>query len=864
MRAPTLGLALLLFAVAACSNGGASDFDPLLAADAHAQSGQIEAEASLPASTLGVPGAAGEFGRQQILREVSEADIFQLEGDTAYLLSTWRGLAIIDLANLQILGRLPLDGYPVELYRRGDRAFVLLTSFQRSLQLLELDVANPQAPALVATAAIDGEARTSRVVGDVLYVVSSNSAVSFDLATAPFAQRATVGLAGGADIVTASAELLFVAQNRAANVDLLLFHIGEPDGAIQVRGQLTLPGMLTDDKKLDCRGNVLRAVTYTDGGIPRSELFTIDVADPQAPTILGSLQIASGEQLFGTEFTDTRAYVVTFEQIDPLWVIDLSDPSHPYIAGELLVPGYSTQIVADGDQLVAFGVEPPHGASNVVSLFDVADPARPALLARLSFGETGETSAALHDRKSFHVFADTVLVPTWDGVAVIDRAPAGLQLRGIAPLVGGARRAFLHGNEVCAFGDEELVAIDRLSLAARGRVTLASNVVDVGRRTDGTLLELVQRGDSTELGGASLRLYADGMHVFADRAAVTGWDAAGRAAYVVDCSTTPATVSRRLQLPWGGFACPTTPTSLRSGAPSTTGSADFVAPVFVGPVAAMTDTGKLILRGLPGHDAHRLGDGVVSDGIVVLDIPTARLLPGIQVRRGIVTGFVADGDGVAFSIGRFVRNDAERRPMLRHELLRLDFADGSPSSIGIVPGYVVALSGDTAYCVQDHWDRDWSTTSELHACSLAAAGRVLSTLPLPSYAYDFRAAADTLCYSWSGVSAPNPILTNWRIGGRQLWQADYHVHSVRLSPALAAGPSIGGDIDYRSILRVESNAVLLTREGFTVERWDLAANIARLDFTTTVAGYAQRAHADPAHPGHYLLPLGYAGTMSVP
>lgn len=856
------GAEIVLLVLAACSGGGSSTGDPFLAADTYALSGQIDGNASVPAGLLGAPGASGEFGRAQILREVAEADIFQLDGDIAYLLNTWRGLAIVDLANLQVRGRLPLGGWPVELYRRGGRGFVLLNSFQQGLQLLEVDLADPQAPALVAAAAVAGNARTSRLVGNVLYVVSDSGATAFDIAAAPFVQRSAIGFAGGADVAIATGQLLFVAQNRTADVRLSLFDISDPRGAIVARGQVNLPGIVADDKKLDCRGTVLRAITHEQGNDLRSNLYTIDVAAPQAPAIMARLPLAHGEMLFGTVFTDTRAYIVTFEQIDPLWVVDLSDPYRPYIAGELEVPGYSTQVVADGNRLVAYGVEPTLGSGNVVSLFDVADPARPTLLSRVAFGDQG--SQALYDRKSFHVFPDTVLVPTWDGVAVIDRSPASLHVRGIAPLTGGALRAFLHGGEVCAFGDEELVALDRQSLAARGRVTLASNVVDVGRRSDGTRFELVQRGDRTEIAGASLQLHADGMHLFADRAAVTGWDSLGRAAYVLDLATNPATVSPRLELPWGGFASPAAPRSMRLGAPQSTASAGFVSHVFVGPEAVLTSTGKLVLRGLPGHGAHRLGAGEVSDGLVVLDIPTARLLPGIEVQQGIVSGFVADGDGVACSIARFVRNDAERRPMLRHELVRFDFAANQPRSAGALPGYLVALSEATAFCVQDHWQRGWTTTSELHACDIAGAPRRLSSLPLPAYAYDFRAAGGTLCYSWSSIPASGPVFTQWSIGGGPATRPDFHVGCARLSRVLTAGPDIGGESHYRSLLRVEPDAVLLARDGFTVERWDIAGRNPVLDFAAAVAGYVHRAHADPLHPGQYLLPLGYAGVASVP
>ncbi len=54
--------------------------------------------------------------------------------------------------------------------------------------------------------------------------------------------------------------------------------------------------------------------------------------------------IADDENLYATRFMGDKAYVVTFEQIDPLFVIDLSTPTQPKILGELKIPGYSSYL----------------------------------------------------------------------------------------------------------------------------------------------------------------------------------------------------------------------------------------------------------------------------------------------------------------------------------------------------------------------------------------------------------------------------------------------------------------------------------------------------------------------------------------
>ena len=56
--------------------------------------------------------------------------------------------------------------------------------------------------------------------------------------------------------------------------------------------------------------------------------------------------IAPNETIWSARFIGDRGYLVTFENIDPLWVIDLSNPFNPVILGELEVPGVSTYILS--------------------------------------------------------------------------------------------------------------------------------------------------------------------------------------------------------------------------------------------------------------------------------------------------------------------------------------------------------------------------------------------------------------------------------------------------------------------------------------------------------------------------------------
>ena len=101
--------------------------------------------------------------------------------------------------------------------------------------------------------------------------------------------------------------------------------------------------------------------------------------------------IAPNETIWSVRFIGNRGYLVTFENIDPLWVIDLSNPLEPIILGELEVPGVSTYIhPVNENTLLTIGIgsgEDGLGldwSTTQISLFDVSEPTNPTLADSMS------------------------------------------------------------------------------------------------------------------------------------------------------------------------------------------------------------------------------------------------------------------------------------------------------------------------------------------------------------------------------------------------------------------------------------------------------------------------------------------------
>jgi len=161
--------------------------------------------------------------------------------------------------------------------------------------------------------------------------------------------------------------------------------------------QSVFEGFIDLDKELD--GEI-------DMDFSASNLF---VLSPDLKILDSVRGLAKGERIYSVRFLGKRAYIVTFDEIDPLFVIDLSNPVKPILLGELKIPGYSTYLHPyDENTLIGFGRDTDIGqfggvinAGLKLSLFDVLDPANPKELDSFIIGNSRSDSLALYNHKAF-------------------------------------------------------------------------------------------------------------------------------------------------------------------------------------------------------------------------------------------------------------------------------------------------------------------------------------------------------------------------------------------------------------------------------------------------------------------------------
>lgn len=131
-------------------------------------------------------------------------------------------------------------------------------------------------------------------------------------------------------------------------------------------------GFLLNQFSLDAKDGVLRLATTSGWQDQENMVFTLD----HDLHVMGRLDgLGLNESIQSARFLDDTLYLVTFERVDPLFVIDLSDPYHPTALGELVLPGFSSYLHPLGNGLLlGVGTE---NSTLKLSIFNVSDPLHP-------------------------------------------------------------------------------------------------------------------------------------------------------------------------------------------------------------------------------------------------------------------------------------------------------------------------------------------------------------------------------------------------------------------------------------------------------------------------------------------------------
>ena len=202
----------------------------------------------------------------------------------------------------------------------------------------------------------------------------------------------------------------------------------------------SVPGTLLDQFALSEHDGDLRVATTTSPGggggpMPVEPLQGPAAASAPAPvsesritvlrqqgdvleTIGDVVGLGPTEQIRGVRFAGPQGYVVTFRQTDPLYVVDLADPTAPRLAGELKINGYSSylQVIGEG-RVLGLGQDATDTGRTIgfqESLFDVSDPSAPTRLSQLVVPGAGSTAETDHHAVLWWAGSGVLAVPVED------------------------------------------------------------------------------------------------------------------------------------------------------------------------------------------------------------------------------------------------------------------------------------------------------------------------------------------------------------------------------------------------------------------------------------------------------------------
>jgi len=396
---------------------------------------------------------------------VDEADIvkvdnkgymYALSGNVVYILKAYPE------TQAEIVSRITFDDlHPIGIFVNGDKLAVLgseyhfPTIYDRyyvadiKTFVKVYDVSDPDNPLLLRNLIISGSYFNSRMIGNYVYFVVSKAAylvngtlhlpeinsdgkviqiapteIRYFNATDDYYQYTTfvamnmqnitespvylpIMLGGTCNMYVSLSNIYVTYRGWSWNGNTTIYRIRVQGSNMTCEARGTVPGHERNQFSMDECNDYFRIETTIWTQTYQTNLYVLNMN----LSVVGKLEgLAPGENFHSARFMGNRAYFVTFKKTDPLFVINLSEPTNPSVLGELHIPGYSDYLHPyDETHLIGVGkhtVEAEEGdfawyQGIKMSLFDVSNVTNPVQIDNVTIGDRGSDSPVLYDHKSF-------------------------------------------------------------------------------------------------------------------------------------------------------------------------------------------------------------------------------------------------------------------------------------------------------------------------------------------------------------------------------------------------------------------------------------------------------------------------------
>ena len=417
------------------------------------------------------PGASDYSTTNIQVAGVDEADIVKTDGEYIYLVSENRTIIVKadPPEQAQVLSEIELEGTAIGLFINGDRLVVFeqeMPYYYYDMPVVReiyvpyispktfinvYDVSDRENPRLQRELSADGQYISSRMTGNYTYVVINEPVYEeegdpslpklyfgaeeseipardiyySDFSDYYYMYTTIIAINMQNDdqeptyetIMLGVSSNLYVSQNNIyLTIPVWAREVGDSEKSsihrihidsdeIEYVASGEVPGIVLNQFSMDEYEGYFRVATTTHGETSRNNIYTLDMD----LNIVGSLEgLAPGEMIYSARFMGERGYLVTFKQVDPLFVINLSDPRYPEELGYLKVTGYSDYLHPyDENHLIGIGKETTEEGEFAwyqgvkISLFDVSDVNNPREIDKEIIGHRGTDSPVLWDHKAF-------------------------------------------------------------------------------------------------------------------------------------------------------------------------------------------------------------------------------------------------------------------------------------------------------------------------------------------------------------------------------------------------------------------------------------------------------------------------------
>ncbi|MFB6163124.1 MAG: beta-propeller domain-containing protein [Halococcoides sp.] len=384
--------------------------------------------------------------------------------DAPVAVETTRTVLSIDLASGEIRDRATVVGTRDSVTYVSEDALYLTDTRERDRSALYIEGLLANARDVLPDETIDRlEQLQSYELSDRTRRIEAERAVESYLQRLPADQRKTTRKR----LETAVSQ--FVADRHRTLVETGIVRIAH-GGGLQVTANGTVPGRPVDQFALDATNESLRISTTVPavaGVNSTNDLYTLD---RETLDRRGSVQgLSPGQEIFAARYVNDTAYLVTFRQVDPFHVIDLSDPDAPRELGQVQLPGFSTYLHPVGPDRI-LGVGEQNGRVKA-TLFSASDPTDPRVVSNATFD--ARWSAV---RESHHAFLQdrrhgVVVVPAGNTAHVLSYEDGLTEVAAIET-DGRVRRAAYVGNALYVVSTSEVVVVDERDWSIADRIDL--------------------------------------------------------------------------------------------------------------------------------------------------------------------------------------------------------------------------------------------------------------------------------------------------------------------------------------------------------------------------------------------------------